>query len=78
MGAEDIKRKSFAEFSLKKDFITIELEKPTDASLQSVGEELQYTGNHDHYFRVIVTKESNAKLIAAAIFDSYKQLKKGN
>ena len=78
IGAEDIKRKSFAEFSLKKDFITIELEKPTDASLQSVGEELQYTGNHDHYFRVIVTKESNAKLIAAAIFDSYKQLKKGN
>ena len=78
LGSEDVKKKSFAEFALKRDSISLEIEKPTDVNLQTLGEAIEYNGSHDHYFKVVVTKDSNLDLIVAAIVDSYSQLKKGN
>ena len=78
LGAEDTKKKSFAELALKRDSISIEIEKPTDAKLQSLGETIEYNNSHDHYFKLVVTKESDLALVVAAIVDSYQQLKKGN
>ena len=78
LGSEDTKKKSFAELALKRDSISIEIEKPTDAKLQSLGETIEYNNSHDHYFKLVVTKESDLALVVAAIVDSYQQLKKGN
>ncbi len=78
LGSEDCKRKSFAEFVIKKGYLSLEIEKPTNADLHDLGEEIEYNGSHDHYFKIVVTKESNLDTVIAAIIDSYAQLKKGN
>ena len=78
LGSNDTKRKSFAEFTIKRDYLSLEIEKPTDRNLQGLGTEIPYNGSHDHYFGISVTKESNLDMIVAAIVDSYEQLKKGD
>lgn len=78
LGSENCKRKSFAEFVIKKGYLSLEIEKPTNADLHDLGEEIEYNGSHDHYFKIVVTKESNLDTVIAAIIDSYEQLKKGN
>lgn len=75
LGSEDNAKKSFAEFMIKKAYLALEIEKPTNESLRELGEEIEYNGSHDHYFRIIVTKESDLDLVVAAITDSYEQLK---
>lgn len=78
LGSENSKRKSFAEFVIKRGYLSLEIEKPTNADLQDLGEEIEYNGSHDHYFKIVVTKESDLDTVVAAIIDSYEQLKKGN
>ncbi len=75
MGSVDNKKKSFAEFAFKREFISLEIEKPTDADLQMLGMEIEHNGSHDHYFKIIVNEESDLDKIVAAIVDSYEQLK---
>lgn len=70
-------KKNFAEFSIKRDSLSIEIEKPDDAALQVLGAEIPYNGSHDHYFGISVTAESNLDLIVAAIVTSYEKLKQG-
>lgn len=63
---------------IKKGYLSLEIEKPVDTDLYDLGEEIEYNGSHDHYFKIVVTKESNLDTVIAAIIDSYEQLKKGN
>jgi hypothetical protein len=46
--------------------------------LQDLGDAIERDGSHDHYFRIVVTKDSDLEQVVAAIVDSYEQLKKGN
>ena len=78
LGSEDCKRKSFAEFVIKREYLALEIEKPTDEGLQKLGMEIEYNGSHDHYFKIIVNEDSDLDQVVAAIIDSYEQLKKGN
>ena len=78
LGSEDSKRKSFAEFVVKREYLSLEIEKPTNEDLQKLGMEIEYNGSHDHYFKIIVNEESDLDQVVAAIIDSYEQLKKGN
>lgn len=78
LGSNDNAKKSFAEFMIKRSYLAIEIEKPTDESILDIGEEIEYNGSHDHYFKIVVTKESDLDVIVTAIVDSYKQLIKGN
>lgn len=75
MGSKDNKKKNFAEFSIKKGQLSLEIEKPDDAVLLNLGEEIPYNGSHDHYFGISVTAESNLDLVVAAIVASYEKLK---
>lgn len=75
LGSADNAKKSFAEVAIKREYLSLEIEKPTDVWLQDLGEEIEYNGSHDHYFRIVVTKDSDLDLIVAAIVDSYEQLK---
>lgn len=77
MGSEDNKKKNFAEFSIRKGQLSLEIEKPDDAALLNLGEEIPYNGSHDHYFGIGVTAESDLDLVVAAIIASYKKLKQG-
>ena len=78
LGSEDCKRKSFAEFVIKREYISLEIEKPTNEDLQKLGMEIEYNGSHDHYFKIIVSEDSDLDQVVSAIIDSYEQLKKGN
>ena len=77
MGSEDNKKKNFAEFSIRKGQLSLEIEKPDDAALLNLGEEIPYNGSHDHYFGIGVTAESDLDLVVAAIVASYEKLKQG-
>ncbi len=78
IGAKNITRKSFAEVILKSGYLSIEIEKPTIESLLELGDEIEYNGSHDHYFKLSVTKDSDLNLVVSAIVNSYEQLKKDN
>ena len=75
MGCANGKKKNFAEFALKREYISLEIEKPTNADLQMLGTEIEYNGSHDHYFKIIVNEEIDLDQVVAAIVDSYEQLK---
>ena len=76
IGAKGTTRKSFAEVVLKSGYLSVEIEKPAIDSLLELGEEIEYNGSHDHYFRLTVTQDSDLDLVLAAIVNSYEQLKK--
>ena len=78
IGSKDNTRKTFAEVVLKSGYIAVEIEKPTIESLLELGDEIDYNGSHDHYFKLTVTQESDLNLVVSAIVNSYEQLKKDN
>ena len=78
IGSKDNTRKTFAEVVLKSGYIAVEIEKPTIESLLGLGDEIDYNGSHDHYFKLTVTKDSDLNLVVSAIVNSYEQLKKDN
>ena len=63
---------------MKSGYLSIEIEKPTIESLLELGDEIEYNGSHDHYFKLSVTKDSDLNLVVSAIVNSYEQLKKDN
>ena len=77
LGSDENAKKSFAEFMIKRAYLALEIEKPTDENILDIGEEIEYNGSHDHYFRIVVTKESDLDVVVSAIIDSYEQLKQG-
>jgi hypothetical protein len=77
LSSADNKKKNFAEFAFKRDSLSLEIEKPSDAALQTLGEDIPYNGSHDHYFGISVTAESDLDMVVAAIVASYEKLKQG-
>ena len=75
LSSVDNKKKNFAEFAIKRDSLSLEIEKPDDAVLQALGEDIPYNGSHDHYFGISVTAESDLDKVVAAIVASYEKLK---
>lgn len=72
--ANDIKKASFADVTIKRDGISIQCEQPTSDELKVVGESFAIDNHHNHYFKINFDAEK-MDLIVEAIVDSYNQLK---
>lgn len=76
MGSHKNKKRSFADIVFQKDQILVSIEKPTSDELLSIGTEIAYDRHHNHYFKAIITRETDLEDICNAIVNSYEQLKR--
>jgi len=76
MGSNIIKKRSFADIVFQKEQILIYIEKPTSEELLSIGTEITYDRHHNHYFKVLVTRDTPITEVCSAIVNSYEQLKR--
>ena len=74
-GSENIKLKSFANVSFKKDKLIIGTQPPITEEYRSIGKEIPKDGHHTHYYEMVY-KPENIDSIVEIIIESYNQLLK--
>lgn len=75
--APGISKKNFADIAFKKAGILVSFEKPTTEFFVQFCTEIPYDGHHNHYFSIMLTKESELSVLAQIVVESYTGLKEG-
>lgn len=74
--APNISKRNFCDVMFQKDRLVALAEAPSEGELLSVGEQLEYDGHKNHYFKFYINNAGDIETAVKILVDSYYQLQK--
>ena len=75
--APRISKRNFCDVMFQRNRLVVLAETPSEEELLSVGEQLEYDGHKNHYFRFFINNATEIENAVKILVDSYNQLKIG-